>query len=245
MRIAIISDIHGNAVALETVLNALTAQKIDNILCLGDVASGGPQPQGVLERLQQLGCPVVMGNTDEWLLQPQLKSTTDQFTQWSQDVQLWCSQQLSSLHQAYIRTFQPTIEYPLTDGKLLLGYHGSPRSYREGIIATTLDEEVEQAFAGVKAAIMVGGHTHMQMFRRYKDILILNPGSVGAALDRVSPLNEMHNAPWAEYAIIDAEGNALYVEMQRVPFDLQALAESALKSGMPHAEWWVSEWNDV
>jgi predicted phosphodiesterase len=160
-----------------------------------------------------------------------------------QDVELWGSRQLTSADREYLGTFQPTIEFPLVDGSVLLCYHGSPRSYREGIVATTPEDELDQIFAGRRAAIMAGGHTHMQMFRRYKDLLLLNPGSVGLAIDRVSPFEEIRNAAWAEYAILSTEEGALNIEMHRIPFDLQTLIQAALSSGMPHAEWWISEWS--
>jgi len=70
MRIALIADIHGNLVALETVLHELAQESIDQILCLGDVGALGPQPHEVIDRLRQLQCTVVLGNTDAWLLAP-------------------------------------------------------------------------------------------------------------------------------------------------------------------------------
>jgi putative phosphoesterase len=245
MRIALISDIHGNAVALDVVLDALEKQQIDSIICLGDVAASGPQPCQAIERLRAIGCPVVMGNTDDWLLQPELKDKTDDFSRRLQDIELWGSQQLSLADREYLSTFQLTIEFPLANSKMLLCYHGSPRSYREGIVATTPEEELDQIFASHQAAILAGGHTHMQMFRRYKDVLLLNPGSVGLAIDRVSPFEEIRNAAWAEYAILSTEDGSLSVEMYRVPFDLQAVIQAVLSSGMPHAEWWISEWSST
>ena len=245
MRIALISDIHGNAIALDVILTALKKQQVDSIICLGDVAASGPQPCQVIERLREIGCPVVMGNTDDWLLQPQLKDKAEDFSRRLQDVELWGSQQLSSTDREYLSTFQPTIEFPLADGKILLCYHGSPRSYTEGIVATTPEDELDQIFANHHAAILAGGHTHMQMFRRYKDILLLNPGSVGLAIDRVSPFQEIRNAAWAEYAIISAEDGSLSVEMNRIPFDLQDVIQAVLSSGMPHTEWWISEWSNT
>lgn len=245
MRLAIISDIHGNKTALEAVLNAIATQKIERIVCLGDVAASGPEPRQVVERLKELGCPVVMGNTDDWLLNPQLKEKPHSSQRYIQDIDLWCSQQFSSSDQEYLRTFQSIIEYPLGDEKILLAYHGSPRSYNEQIQPTTPEKVLDQAFANSHAFIMAGGHTHMQMLRRYKDSLILNPGSVGLALDRVSPLEEVRNPAWAEYAIIDIEGNALHVELLRTPFDSQAFIQTIRVSGMPHAEWLAGEWSPV
>ena len=242
MRLALISDIHGNKVALEAVLDAIALQKIEHIVCLGDVAASGPQPQQVVEQLRTLGCPIVMGNTDTKLLNPKFKETDDIFQQYSQTIDLWCSQQLSDADKAFINTFQPTIEHPLDNGKILLAYHGSPRSYNEHIHPTTPQEQLDEAFAGFSATIFAGGHTHMQMFRRYKDGIIVNPGSVGLALDRAFPSDEIRNPSWGEYAIIEAEGNKLTVELHRIPFDIQAFIQAIRTSGMPHADWLANEW---
>jgi predicted phosphodiesterase len=242
MQLALISDIHGNKIALEAVLDAIATEGIEHIVCLGDVAASGPQPQQVVERLRELGCPIVMGNTDADLLNPHFEATDDTFKQYIQDIDLWCSQQLSDADKTFMHTFQPTIEYPLDDGKVLLAYHGSPRSFHERIQPITPEEQLDEAFSGSSAAIMAGGHTHMQMVRRYKDGLIINPGSVGLALDRASPLEEIHNPPWGEYAIIEVAGHKLTVELHRIPFDIQTFVQTIRTSGMPHADWLADEW---
>ena len=72
MRFGLISDIHGNLQALDLVLAELGKTPVDALVCLGDVASLGPQPRQVLARLRQLQIPVVMGNHDNYLLNPQL-----------------------------------------------------------------------------------------------------------------------------------------------------------------------------
>lgn len=64
MQLALIADIHGNLFALDAVLADMRQRNIEQILCLGDVASGGPQPCEVIQRLCEIGCPIVMGNTD-------------------------------------------------------------------------------------------------------------------------------------------------------------------------------------
>jgi hypothetical protein len=68
-RVALISDIHGNAVALDAVLADIARRRVDEVVCLGDVAMGAPQPREVLARLRDLSCAVVMGDADEWLLE--------------------------------------------------------------------------------------------------------------------------------------------------------------------------------
>jgi predicted phosphodiesterase len=71
MRIAIISDMHGNDVAFEAVEADIQRQRIDQIVCLGDAIQGGPQSAAVVRRLRKLACPVVMGNADAWLISGQ------------------------------------------------------------------------------------------------------------------------------------------------------------------------------
>lgn len=244
MRLALISDIHGNYVALEAVLTAISTQHITQVLCLGDVASTGPQPCEVVKRLREIGCPVVMGNMDAWLLQPEPKEQPDLRRQRWQEMDLWCASQLSSADRAYLHSFQPGIEYPLGE-KTLVCYHGSPRSYSERILPTTPEEELEQALAGIRGDLLAGGHTHVQMFRRFKDLLLFNPGSVGLAMDRVSPACDIRQPTFAEYAIVEYDKTSLQVGLHRISFDLQTFIRAMNASGMPHAAWWTSHWREV
>jgi predicted phosphodiesterase len=99
------SDMHGNLVALDAVLNDIARRGIKQIVCLGDVASLGPQPREVLACLQTLSYPVVMSNTDARLLEPQLKDMPDEDSRNMQEIAYCCARQLSASDQEYIRTF--------------------------------------------------------------------------------------------------------------------------------------------
>jgi putative phosphoesterase len=244
MPLAVIADIHGNTVALEAVLSAIAARSIERIVCLGDVAATGPQPHEVIARLRELGCPVVMGNTDDWLLHPALEEHDDPDARRIQDIDQWGAEQLTAEDRAYIEGFASIVSIELEDGMRLLAYHGSPRSYNEQITPTLSSEELDTALDGRAADLYVGGHTHMQMLRRHRGSLVLNPGSVGLAIDSAPPFEgPVRNPPWAEYAIITtgAQGE-LAVELHRAPFDVDALRQVIYTSGMPHAEWFASEW---
>ena len=145
-----------------------------------------------------------------------------------------------------LASFPLTLSYELEDGKHLVAYHGSPRSYKEHLAPTTPDHDLQAALAGHQADIFIGGHTHMQMFRRHRRSLVLNPWSVGLAFDHAWPFDDtVHNPPWAEYAIIDTLHGGLNVELHRVPFDVRAFIQITLASGMPHAEWSVGEWTSI
>src|SRR5437763_11626022 len=114
-KIAILSDIHGNLPALEAALAEIAAEGIERVVCLGDVATLGPQPHEVMARLRALRCPVVMGNTDAVLL-PLPGDVSPPEDVWrDEDAEAWCAAQLTADDRAYLRTFAPTITLSLGD----------------------------------------------------------------------------------------------------------------------------------
>src|SRR5512144_572376 len=123
MRIAVISDVHGNLIGLEAALADLQARLADQIVFLGDMIQGGPQPAEVVARLRALACPVVMGNADAWLLTG--KATDAEPTSAQQlAVREWQLTRLTLDDRAYIELFQPTVEIELGGGRMLLCFHG-------------------------------------------------------------------------------------------------------------------------
>ncbi|MGE5333293.1 MAG: metallophosphoesterase family protein [Nitrososphaerota archaeon] len=245
MRIAIIADIHGNLVALNAVLDDSARERVERVICLGDVAAFGPQPDAVVARLREIGCPVVMGDTDTTLLTPEAPAS-DELLRRLQEIDAWALTRLTPADRVYIAAFAPVIARSLDDDGSLLCYHGSPQSFKDRINATTTDEELSRLFAGISARVYAGGHTHIQMLRRYQDALVLNPGSVGLAYDRVpSPGVAVRNPPWGEYAILSGTGSSLSVDLRRVPFDVAALTRAAREHEMPYAEWWCAEWDEA
>jgi putative phosphoesterase len=239
MRLALISDIHGNVPALERVLEELDREELDQIVCLGDVAVG-PQPVAALERLQALGCPTVMGNWDACLLgaEPQLHGEIPEMLA---EVCTWSAAQLAPAQQEYVRTFKDTYEVRLDENVTLLAFHGSPRSFDDYIYATTSDDEVEAMLGGHDADVFAGGHTHFQMFRRVGECIVVNAGSVGQPFRRLQA-GLMRLSPWAEYCIVTCSRGELGVELRRAPLDVEALAEMVRTSGMPDAERWAALW---
>jgi putative phosphoesterase len=245
MRIALVSDIHGNLVAFNAVLDDLARERIDLMVCLGDVAAFGPQPAEVVARLRDLGCPVVMGDTDTTLLSPEARAT-DETLRRLQEIDRWAAARLAPADRDYIGAFPSTLSFALDTNVSLLCYHGSPRSFKDRIHATTSADELEEMFAGVKARVYAGGHTHIQMLRRHGEAIVLNPGSVGLAYDRLpSPGAPVRNPPWGEYAILTTAGNRFGVDLRRVPFDVSALRQASRENGMPYAEWWCAEWDEA
>lgn len=241
MRIALISDIHGNDTALEAVLDDIRAQGADSIICLGDAATLGPQPGEVLERLKSLECRLVMGNHDAALLEPEKAADFKIAAHLTSSLQ-WCLDKLTSDDFEFLRAFEPNLKISLGNDEAMLCYHGSPASNITNIFAETPLTNLDRLFAGYSATIMAGGHTHLQMLRYYNGRIVVNPGSAGNVF--LTPLTNSSQPtllPWAEYAIIDHQSGRTTVELKRVPFDVARLLQIISRSDIPIRGWLASQ----
>jgi predicted phosphodiesterase len=236
MRIAVISDMHGNCLALDAVLAELQRDGIDQIVCLGDAIQGGAQPAETVARLRDLGCPVVMGNADAWLLTGEETGAEGPPSPQLLAARTWSLAQLSDADRAFIAGFQPTVTLALEGGRELLCFHGSPRSFDDLIFPETSEQEIQRLLGGFGAAALTGGHTHLQQIRRVGDALFFNPGSVGRAYHRHQAEAQFHFDPWAEYAVLSVDAQRLGLEFRRVALDVAALIRIVLQSGRPYAE---------
>ncbi len=242
MNIALIADIHGNAVALDAALADIDRGQPDHILCLGDVASG-PQPLACLRTLCERGIPCVLGNADVELLEPgEIEPVSDTMEK-VRDIQLWCNQQLNKVDRAFVQSFQPTLGVPLGEAHRLCCFHGTPHSNTDILSATTPDDEVAPLLAGHEdATIFAGGHTHQPLLRRWRDALILNPGSIGLGYQFDRATNEPYNLARAQYAWLRVNDEQVQIEFRQVAVNRDELLESILASGMPHAAWYAEDW---
>ena len=235
MRVAILSDMHGNGVALDAVLADLQHDPADQVVCLGDAIQGGPQPAETVARLRALGCPVVMGNADAWLLSGEVTGK-EAMTAEQEAIRAWSLAQLSAADRAFIAAFPPTVELPLDGGRRLLCFHGSPHSFDDIILPETPEADFTRLLSPFAPALLTGGHTHLQQVRRLGDGFFFNPGSVGVVYDRHQPEEGFQLDPWAEYALLTAETGRLRLEFRRVPYDVDALLAALAASGRPHAD---------
>ena len=125
----------------------------------------------------------------------------------------------------------------------ILAFHGSPLSSTDIIQATTPDELLDVYFEGQNANIFIGGHSHVQMVRRYNNKLVLNSGSIGNAFKYpYSPGRPVHLLPWAEYMIIEQGENSLGVDARRVNFDINELLKKVKENQQPSIAWWLNQY---
>lgn len=247
MRILVFSDIHGNAIGLEALLADVSGESFDQLVCLGDAIQGGPQPREVLAKLRELNCPVVMGNADDWLLTGQesgAENISDERRRKMDAVRLWSLAQLAAADLALIRTFQPTVEIPLENGRQLLCYHGSKQSFDDVILPTTPDEEVHRFLEPEEQTIYTGGHTHIQFIRHLGRTFHFNPGSVGLAYRHDQAEGAPYRTdPWAEYAILTVARGRLSLEFRRAAFDVEQLIAVYRASGRPFADDMIHQYS--
>jgi putative phosphoesterase len=237
MRLALISDVHGNRVALDAALADIERIGVDGGVCLGDVAQGGPQPAEALDRVRELGWPVILGNADDFLLRVP-EDSPEPITERQLAVREWTRSRLTAAHLELIASFAPTIELELPAGGKLLACHGSPRSYDDVLLPETVPGPAYETDADVIA----GGHTHLQWTRQIGPVFFVNPGSVGLANDRHRPPDAIRPTPVAEYALLHAGEGGIAVEFSRVPYDVEALLAAAAAGERPDADEYAELW---
>ncbi len=247
MRVAVISDIHGNSIGLDTVLEDLRRHPADRIVCLGDAIQGGPQPAQVVARLREVGCPVVMGNADAWLLtgsETGSENISEERQRILDAVREWTLKQLSAEDRSFIQAFRPTVEIELEAGRRLLCFHGSPDSFDDVMLPDSPQEKLLQFLGKHNADVFTGGHTHVQYMRRItrEGAILFNPGSVGLAYAHYQPEGEERMDAWAEYALLSSQGDRLVLEFRRVPYDVEPLLEAYRSSGRPYSEKGIAQY---
>jgi len=241
MRVALISDIHANELGLSAVLADIERAGVDQIVCLGDVATLGPRPQAVIAILRDLGCPCLMGNHDEFLIEPELVEHYSQQAPVRHSVN-WCREVLPAQDMDFIRGFGRSLQIELTPSASLFLFHGSPKSHMDNVLATTPADELDDLLDGHVATVMAGGHTHVQMLRQHRGTLLVNPGSVGIPFEAFVGGRPPNILPHAEYATIEAGTGGISVNLRRIPLERAALRRQAAAVHMPMRDYLVNQY---
>jgi putative phosphoesterase len=182
-RVAVLSDVHGNAVALEAVLAELPEVEPDLVVFGGDL-TWGPLPEETLELVRSLRTPArfLRGNADRALLEPSPEPT---------DRERWLATRHSPEAMAFLATFAERISVDVDGLGPVCFCHGSPRSDNEIVTPKTPAARIRAMTAGIDERVLVTAHVHVQFDRRVAGIRSINPGSVGL------PYEGRHGASWA------------------------------------------------
>lgn len=233
MRIAVISDVHGNIAALDAVLADADARDVDMIVNLGDIFSGPLFPCETADRLIPLNLPTIRGNHERQVLDgdPATMGASDSHA----------ARMLRPDQRAWMAAL-PAFLRPTPD---IVMVHGTPDSdldyfletvTPDGLRPATLDEVAARAGA-VDAAVILCGHTHVPRVVRLSDErIIVNPGSVGLpayADDRPWPHRVETGTPHARYAVIDGQGADWTAQLLSVAYGWDAAADHAAALDRP------------
>lgn len=210
LRIAVVSDIHGNLLALDAVMEDLAAQSPDEVWCGGDIGWGGPWAQECITRVREAGWRCVRGNTDIWITgDPQTISSKEERA---------LLEELAAQHNIAPDDARWLSGLPLgyTPAGSILLVHGTPDS----CFVAPLPDAPAAEFAPYedRAQVVVYGHVHHAFFRRLAGgTIVANTGSVGMPMDHET----------ASYLLIDRDGTDITMRHRRVEFDRRAVIAQA------------------
>ncbi|AKI97770.1 metallophosphoesterase family protein [Kosmotoga pacifica] len=228
MKLAFISDIHGNLEALEAALEDIEKRGVDQIYCLGDLVGYGPDSEMVVQRIKALNIPTVMGNYDDAVAYER-ESCGCAYNLGREaevgDITLnWSIANTSQESKTFLKSLPHKLEFEAEEVKFLL-VHGSPLNHLlEYIKPNTPAERLVEVTTGISANVIISGHTHLPMARWVNCKLIFNTGSVGRPKD---------GDPRACYLIVDVNKGSLKHEFVRVSYPVKITIEKLAKHKLP------------
>jgi predicted phosphodiesterase len=226
MRIAIVSDIHGNRTAFEAVLADLRQISPDLILHGGDLAHGGASPAYIVDRIRDLRWEGVLGNTDEMLPMPE---SLAEFAKQTPKLQSLCAaiEEMAAVTREWLGPERlawlgslPRIQ--ILDPLALV--HASPESTWRAPLPEASDAELESVYGPLGQPIVVYGHIHRPYVRSVSGMIVANTGSVSLSYD---------GDRRAAYLLLDESQPSI----RRVEYDVDREIKAVSACGLPHADW--------
>lgn len=218
MRVAIISDIHSNLPALESILVDIEEKNVDSILCTGDLVGYAPFPNEVIELLKKNHVLTIQGNYDEAIGNRKLICGCDykdekQLEMASRSIQ-FTNETILPENREYLKNLprELTIKVGAFTIKLV---HGSPRKNNEYLFENS--SEVEEVTEVFPEDILICGHTHIPYYQVINGKHVINSGSVG---------KPKHGNPNATYVVLEVAGDKIDVAICEVPYNVEKTAKA-------------------
>lgn len=229
MKLGLISDVHGNIDALNTVLEKLEKENIDKILCMGDLIGDTPRSDEVVQKIKSLGSKIitVRGNRERYAVEGMPKFVHDEKIKVS-DRQIakndWMRNSLSDSSMEFIKEL-PKEMYFNAENKVIYFAHYPMKkdgNFRVHIPKATAEEN-EKMFEGINADIYLYGHTHIEVYNKKDGKVYINPGALGCP----------ENTNKAPYGILKIDGENVEYNQLYAEYDVQKVIEDIRKSEFP------------
>ncbi len=223
MRLAVLSDVHGNLPALEAVLEDVQQYAVDGFVVAGDL-TGGPQANETIERLRALESWMIQGNSDINLLRyecgdaPPAWHTSRQYC-----LLRWAHRNLSQENLAYLQSLPEQLTAALVGTKPIRVVHGSPRNPFESIFPDRDLTVLDLALAQITEPVLICGHTHLPWSLEKNGRLALNPGAVCGALNGDTR---------AQYALLTWRNGRWHAGHHAVSYDHTRVRAAFRESGL-------------
>jgi putative phosphoesterase len=214
MRLALISDVHSNLHALETVERAIDIDGIDLIVCAGDIVGYGAFPNECCRIVQHIADQAVLGNHDIAALTRDVTS----MNRYASEAAKWTSNKLDTNSKEFLSTLRTAGKF-ISNGISVAMYHGSPRNVNEYVYEEDLKEG---ALSSEAAEVIILGHTHIPFARKIGRQLVVNPGAVGQPRD---------GDRRASYAVLDTTTRECTIK--RLDYDMGSAASAIEAAGLP------------
>jgi putative phosphoesterase len=223
MRLAVLSDVHGNLLALDACLADLESQGgADAIVVAGDLCLDGPKPKKVLQRLEEIGAACVRGNTERYLSE----ETAGLALSASETAQIaWTRREVGERWISWLKELPFAMRIGDDENQLLI-VHANPKSDDEHIWPDADDATLERLVGDEEAPVIAFGHLHIPYVRLWRGKLLVNVASAGLPKD---------GDPRASYAIFSERAGGWEAKHRRVPFDVKKVATQLADCGIPES----------
>lgn len=227
MKIAVISDIHGNLPALETALTIIADHDVDMILGAGDWIGYGPFPGEVIHLVRKSGIKCIRGNYDlkaaNALKTPEKYQKKLKTHKWS--ILDWTIQRLSPDHVKWIRNLPDSREIEPVEGCIIRMFHGSPEGNEGRIYPSITGRAIASMSNEPLPDVLIAGHTHIPFVKDVDGCLILNPGSAGQPVD---------GDPRPSLGLLEINASGLpFGQIIRFDYPEQTLQSAIQRAGLP------------
>jgi len=226
-RVAVITDIHGNLLALEASLEAIEPIGVDRVYCGGDLVGYGPSPNEVCRLIEERNFPTIYGNYD-YAIGRELEDcgcayVTQHDRELGQQSVAWTLAHTDEHSKEFMRGLPFDLRFELGSRRVRL-VHGSPRKVNEYLFEDKPASLYERLAAAESDPVLVFGHTHKPWVHEFGEVLFVNCGSVGKPKD---------GDPRAAFAVLTAAGESANVTIERVEYDADTVAAEVRGAGLP------------